>query len=90
MRTFLAVIAAVGSIAFASASAHACNARGQYCGYPDWASNAFSGPYAQTPKGAIKLEHEHYHAKRHYKPKAVYVPKYVVKKVYVKKYVYGH
>lgn len=27
----------------------ACNARGEYCGHPQWASNAFSGKSGKVP-----------------------------------------
>ena len=86
LRSMLAIAAvAAGTLAFANTGAHACNVKGQYCGQPQWAANAFSGPYAQQPKGAIKLEN-YYYGRHKYSYKKAYKPHYVVKKVYVKKY----
>lgn len=39
---FLCAAAAFGLTSFRAEAA--CNVRGEYCGYPSWASNAFSGP----------------------------------------------
>ncbi len=89
MRSIIALALAAGTLALATTGASACNARGQYCGQPQWAANAFSGPYAQQPKGAIKLE-DYHHGRHKYSFKRVYEPHYVVKKVYVKKYYKAH
>ncbi len=37
------VAAALMTLAIPAPSAEACNARGQFCSYPAWASNAFAG-----------------------------------------------
>ncbi|MFM9846472.1 MAG: hypothetical protein ACKVP3_04850 [Hyphomicrobiaceae bacterium] len=49
-----------------SAQAHACNARGEHCGRPTWAANAFSGPYNRVPESAVQLRD--YQAARPSKP----------------------
>jgi hypothetical protein len=92
MRSILALVAVAGGLAFASTgSAHACNARGEFCGQPHWAANAFSGPYGRSPKSAVRLEDYHYGKPRHvYHRGYHYQPRYIVKKVIVKKYVRAH
>jgi hypothetical protein len=42
VATFLALISLPGESA-------ACSVRGEFCGYPNWASSAFAGPWAITP-----------------------------------------
>jgi hypothetical protein len=32
----------------------ACNIRGEHCGRPAWAANAFSGPYGRAPESALE------------------------------------
>ena len=49
-----------------STQAHACNARGEHCGRPTWAANAFSGRYDRVPESAS--EPRHYQAARPSKP----------------------
>ena len=49
MRTsilFLGVAIGIGS---ASVPASACNVRGEFCGYPGWAANAFSSDDERVP-----------------------------------------
>jgi hypothetical protein len=52
-----------------SAQAYACNARGEFCGRPTWAANAFSGPYNRVPEAAV--ETKHYQAPRPSRPERV-------------------
>ncbi len=59
----LAVAAATLSL---STQAHACNARGEHCGRPTWAANAFSGPYNRVPESTS--EPRRYEAARPSKP----------------------
>ena len=49
-----------------SAPAHACNARGEFCGRPTWAANAFSGPNNRVPEAAS--DNKQYQATHHSKP----------------------
>ena len=49
-----------------STPASACNARGEFCGQPTWATNAFSGRYARVPESSV--EPRHYQAVRPSKP----------------------
>lgn len=50
MRTTLAIVAvAVVGLASSSVSADACSARGRWCGYPNWAANAFEDKTGRAP-----------------------------------------
>jgi hypothetical protein len=40
-----------------SAQAQACNARGEFCGQPTWAANAFSGPFNRVPEASSASRH---------------------------------
>ena len=82
MRTFFAILAAVGGFTFVAADAQACSARGTHCGHPEWAANAFEGPRGSHAKGQINIKHYHYAPTRSYG----YAPSYV----YGYKPVYGH
>ena len=59
-----------------SAQAYACNARGEFCGRPTWAANAFSGPYNRVPESAV--EPRYHQAPRPSRPERV---EKIVKKV---------
>ncbi len=48
--TLALVLASVASIGTANA---ACNVRGQFCGYPSWAANAFSHPKDRVPNWVL-------------------------------------
>ena len=77
----LALVVVAGSLAAVSTTpAAACSIRGQYCGYPAWAANAFehprgrvilgSGPNLPTIDGRPYVERprhhsRHYHHRRH-------------------------
>lgn len=50
MRISLFVVAAIVGLSSTSFQAAACNARGEFCGYPGWAANAFSGPEDRVPE----------------------------------------
>jgi hypothetical protein len=50
-----------------STPTYACNARGEFCGRPTWAANAFSGRYARVPEAAVEPP-KHYQAVRPSKP----------------------
>ena len=43
MRTSILFVSVVMALGSASAPASACDVRGEYCDYPGWAANAFSG-----------------------------------------------
>jgi hypothetical protein len=45
MRTSILLLAFVGGLAAFALPASACSIRGQFCGYPSWAANAFEGRY---------------------------------------------
>jgi hypothetical protein len=50
MRSVLLLVGLVAGIAVMSPQAQAaCNARGEFCGYPGWAANAFSHPRDRVP-----------------------------------------
>ena len=59
----LAVVAATLGL---STPVHACNARGEHCGRPTWAANAFSGRYNRVPESTS--EPTRYQAARPSKP----------------------
>jgi hypothetical protein len=41
----------------------ACNVKGQFCGHPAWASNAFAGRFDRVPESTLEPE-KHYQAER--------------------------
>lgn len=88
MRSILAILAAAGGFAFLTADAHACSARGTFCGHPEWAANAFEGPRGSHAKGQINLKHLHHGSSYGY----AYAPRYEYgyKPVYHVKKHYGH
>jgi hypothetical protein len=50
MRSVLLLAGVAAAIAVASPRAQAaCNIRGEFCGYPAWAANAFSHPRDRVP-----------------------------------------
>ncbi len=50
MRSVLLLAGLAAAIAVASPQAQAaCNVRGEFCGYPAWAANAFSHPRDRVP-----------------------------------------
>ena len=52
MRSLMFAIAGAALLAASFAVPEvdaACNARGEYCGHPQWASNAFSGKSGKVP-----------------------------------------
>jgi hypothetical protein len=78
MTSALLGLGAVAILAL-STQAQACNARGEFCGRPTWAANAFSGPYNRVPEPS--LETQRYRAavpsKPHKTEKVVHVKKVV-------------
>ena len=82
MRSLLAILAAAGGFALLTADAHACSARGTYCGHPEWAANAFEGPRGSHAKGQVNLKHYHYSYGYAYEPKYGHKPVYHGKKYY--------
>jgi hypothetical protein len=72
----------------ASTQAYACNARGEFCGRPTWAANAFSGPYNRVPESA--LETQRYHAPVPSKPDKIKKIVHVKKVVPVVKFADGY
>jgi hypothetical protein len=55
MRSLIALGVVVATLAATLAPAHACSARGRYCGYPVWAANAFEDAQGRAPSSAIAL-----------------------------------
>ena len=50
MRISLLLVGVAVGVGGMSASAQAaCNIRGEFCGYPSWAANAFSDPFDRVP-----------------------------------------
>jgi hypothetical protein len=57
MRVCMLLAGAAIGLGSLSAEAQAnCNARGEFCGYPTWAANAFSGPTGRKPRYASGYE----------------------------------
>jgi hypothetical protein len=55
MRTVLGVATILISLGALSGSASAtCNIRGEFCGYPAWAANAFSHPRDRVPNWVLE------------------------------------
>jgi hypothetical protein len=44
----------VGILAMGSQAQAACNVRGEFCGYPAWAANAFSHPRDRVPNAWLE------------------------------------
>lgn len=58
MKTLAAALAlALGSVASIGTAEAACNVRGQFCGYPSWAANAFSHPKDRVPNWVLDDQH---------------------------------
>ena len=49
MRTSILALSVAMSLGSASVPASACNVRGEFCGYPGWAANAFSSDDERVP-----------------------------------------
>lgn len=60
----LSLAAALGTVSFASTADAACNVRGQFCGYPSWAANAFSHPKDRVPNWVLDDQHRQLRAYR--------------------------
>lgn len=81
MRSLIALVVAAGSFAVLTVEAHACSARGTYCGYPAWAANAFEGPRGSHAKGMVDLKSHHYDRPSYgYGTSTGYKPAYRAKK----------
>ncbi len=39
----------VGALGMTTSAQAACNVRGEFCGYPAWAANAFTAPRDRVP-----------------------------------------
>jgi len=49
-RSLFGGAVALAALCFTGTGANAaCNIRGQFCGYPSWAANAFSHPWERVP-----------------------------------------
>lgn len=64
MRYLLLATSVVIATAMLGTSARAvCNVRGEYCGYPAWAANAFTNPRDRVPdrvlRDADRMQHRH-------------------------------
>ena len=53
MRTALILLALAGGLSATAPQAQACSIRGQHCGYPSWAANAFEGRFGFQGNPAI-------------------------------------
>ena len=49
MRVSILLLGVVMGLGSASVPASACNVRGEFCGYPGWAANAFSSDDERVP-----------------------------------------
>ncbi|MGE3915482.1 MAG: hypothetical protein AB7F78_07255 [Hyphomicrobiaceae bacterium] len=58
MRLTVLALVAVSTLAVWPTAAGACSIRGQYCGYPSWAANAFEGPYGFKGNPAILTDND--------------------------------
>lgn len=69
MRSVLLLIGlAVGSVAMSSQAQAVCNIRGEFCGYPAWAANAFTHPWDRVPDAWLEPPvRKAYRVKRHKK-----------------------
>ena len=81
MRAIAIVLAIVGGVGAASMAgrAEACSIRGNYCGYPSWAANAFEGRFGYKgdyraltdyypgfgSRKAVAAEPRHHRKRRH-------------------------
>jgi hypothetical protein len=53
-KSFFALLAAAGTLLAVSSDVRAaCNIRGEFCGRPGWAANAFSHPFDRYPEEAL-------------------------------------
>lgn len=53
----LSLAAVVAAFSFVGTADAACNVRGQFCGYPSWAANAFSHPRERVPNWVLDDQH---------------------------------
>ena len=59
---------AVGVIIMSPQAQAACNVRGEFCGYPAWAANAFTAPRDRVPDAWLEAPvRKTYRVKRHRK-----------------------
>ena len=57
---------AVGVIIMSPQAQAACNVRGEFCGYPAWAANAFTAPRDRVPDAWLEAPvRKTYRVKRH-------------------------
>jgi hypothetical protein len=55
MRAFHVLLGvALGLSSLSGPAQAACNVRGEYCGYPAWAANAFSDPFDRVPEAWLE------------------------------------
>ena len=67
MRRILLLGAMLLGIAGTSTGADAaCNIRGEFCGYPPWAANAFSHPRDRVPNWVLRDQARRYYGVRRY------------------------
>ena len=53
-KSFLGLLVAAGTVLVVSSDVQAaCNIRGEFCGRPGWAANAFSHPFDRYPEEAL-------------------------------------
>ncbi len=45
---------AIGLVSLSVLAQAACNVRGEFCGYPAWAANAFSDPFHRVPEAWLE------------------------------------
>lgn len=55
MRSVLLIVSLMAGILATSSQAQAvCNVRGEFCGYPAWAANAFAHPRDRVPNAWLE------------------------------------
>lgn len=55
MRIFIAVLGLMAASAMSAPASAGCNVRGEFCGFPNWASNAFAGR-KRVPESTLEPE----------------------------------
>lgn len=80
MRFTLSAMAAAVALVLVPSTADACSARGQFCGYPAWAANAFEHPMNRVNLNAGPIlpgvgPYGYGRGGGHYAPRYGYAPK---------------
>jgi hypothetical protein len=63
---FLLATLMAGIVSMNTSAQAACNVRGEFCGYPSWAANAFSAPRDRVPDAWLEPRvRKSYRVRRH-------------------------